>query len=330
MITGFVFVMMMLIEYINVQTNGVWQKVILSKQWKQYLIAALLGVIPGCLGAFTAVTLFSHRLISFGAIVATMIATSGDEAYIMFAMFPGTAALLHVVIFIIAIIAGYLTDKLYIPKRLTEKIEDQNFPLHPEDQCNCFSKENLIAQIIHPSFYRLVLAIFLLLIIIALFSGFIFSESKTWIKVTLILVFSFSLFIIISVPEHFLKEHIWEHIIKIHIIRIFLWTFGTLFFIVILMKFININEIMSNNMLFVILIAVLIGMIPESGPHLVFVTLYAQGAIPFSVLLASSISQDGHGMLPMLAESKRCFVAIKIVNVFYALVFGIATYLIGF
>ena len=93
MITGFVFVMMLVIEYINVQTKGLWHTRLLGIGWKQYIFAALLGVIPGCLGAFTAVSLFSHRLISFGAIVTAMIATSGDESFVMFAMFPQKALL---------------------------------------------------------------------------------------------------------------------------------------------------------------------------------------------------------------------------------------------
>jgi hypothetical protein len=80
----------------------------------------------------------------------------------------------------------------------------------------------------------------------------------------------------------------------------------------------------------VLLVAVLIGFIPESGPHLIFVTLFAQGSIPFSILLASSISQDGHGMLPLLAESKRSFLAVKIVNMIYAFIVGLSTFLLGF
>lgn len=64
MITGFVFVMMLVIEYINVQTKGLWHTQFLGNNRKQYIVAALLGVIPGCLGAFTAVSLFSHRSIS--------------------------------------------------------------------------------------------------------------------------------------------------------------------------------------------------------------------------------------------------------------------------
>ena len=97
-----------------------------------------------------------------------------------------------------------------------------------------------------------------------------------------------------------------------------------------LMNYINVQEWITSNMYVVLLVAVLIGIIPESGPHLIFVTLFAQGSIPFSILLASSISQDGHGMLPMLAESRRTFLAVKIVNIIYAFIVGLSTFLLGF
>ncbi|MCK4823782.1 hypothetical protein KA005_48965, partial [bacterium] len=79
-----------------------------------------------------------------------------------------------------------------------------------------------------------------------------------------------------------------------------------------------------------LLIAIFIGIIPESGPHLVFVTLYAEGMIPFSILLASSISQDGHGSLPLLAESKKGFLTVKSVNMIFALLAGLTGYLLKF
>ena len=80
----------------------------------------------------------------------------------------------------------------------------------------------------------------------------------------------------------------------------------------------------------VLTIAVLIGIIPESGPHLVFVTLFAQGSLPFSILLASSIVQDGHGTLPLLAVSKRGFIILKIINVAAGFAIGMIGMLFGF
>jgi hypothetical protein len=72
---------------------------------------------------------------------------------------------------------------------------------------------------------------------------------------------------------------------------------------------------MSTNTFTILILAVLLGIIPESGPHILFVTLFASGNIPFSILLANSIVQDGHGALPLLAESKKSFLVMKAVNV---------------
>ena len=40
---------------------------------------------------------------------------------------------------------------------------------------------------------------------------------------------------------------------------------------------------------FVPVVACLLGLIPESGPHLIFVAMFAEGIIPISTLPASSI-----------------------------------------
>jgi hypothetical protein len=80
----------------------------------------------------------------------------------------------------------------------------------------------------------------------------------------------------------------------------------------------------------VLAVACLIGLIPESGPHLVFVMLFARGEIPFSILLASSIVQDGHGMLPMLAQSRRTFVTVKAINFVVGLAVGAAALAFGY
>ncbi len=329
MITGFVFVMMLVIEYVNVQSKGLWLNIISKNKWKQYIFAALLGAIPGCLGAFTAVAMFSHGLISFGAIVAAMIATSGDEAFVMFAMFPQKAALLTLILIVLGIFAGFLADKVYTPKKAQLKFSKYNFHLHDEEQCNCFQKNVLLSQLIRPTVYRLLLFVIVISLFIGSLSGWIAGDAKMWIKVSLIVVISFSLFIILTVPNHFLKKHLWQHIVIKHLPQIFFWTLGTLLVFSVLMQYVDVESWITNNMLLVLVVAVIVGIIPESGPHLIFVTLFAQGSIPFSVLLASSIVQDGHGMLPLLAESRYGFLAVKITNIIYGLIIGIGGYLFG-
>jgi hypothetical protein len=322
MITGFVFVMMLVIEYVNVLTKGVWQSNISQNKWKQYFLAAALGAIPGCLGAFTAVALYSHRLISFGAVVTAMIATSGDEAFVMFAMFPLKAFWLTLMIFVVGIIGGFLADKIPLFAKSGEKFSENSFPLHKEEKSECFSKLFIINNFKKPTFYRVSLIVVIVAFLLAVGLGAIGGSEQTWIKLTILTVVSFSLFVVVTVPEHFLKEHLWDHIVKVHLLRIFLWTFGTLLIVHFLMNYIDLNNVISENMFLILIIAVLVGIIPESGPHLIFVTLFAQGAIPFSILLASSISQDGHGMLPLLAESKRSFLYVKVVNIIIATIIG--------
>ena len=68
--------------------------------------------------------------------------------------------------------------------------------------------------------------------------------------------------------------------------------------------------------------AALFGLIPESGPHLLFVTMYDRGIVPLSILVTSSIVQDGHGMLPLLAHSRLDFVKVKAINLAAGLLVG--------
>ena len=77
------------------------------------------------------------------------------------------------------------------------------------------------------------------------------------------------------------------------------------------------------------ILAALVGMIPESGPHMVFISLFAGGFVPFSVLLTSSMSQDGHTSLPLLASSTRSFLIAKIINALFAILIGSVFYILG-
>jgi len=87
MISFFVFVMMLILDYFNVFTKGNINNIIKGRKERQYLISSFLGSTPGCLGAFLNVSFYVHGLISFGALVGGMIATSGDEAFVMLLYF---------------------------------------------------------------------------------------------------------------------------------------------------------------------------------------------------------------------------------------------------
>ncbi|MBX3007316.1 MAG: arsenic efflux protein [Melioribacteraceae bacterium] len=266
-ITIFVLVMMISVDLINVRTKGKLELLLKGgKKWKQYILASILGAAPGCLGSFAGVSLYIHGMISFGALTGLMFATAGDEQFIMLAMFPKTAIMMFIILVILGIAVGYLTDylvKIFNIKTCTD----------------CEIKQ-------------------------------FHSEEKGY--------------------RHYLKEHIWAHIIKGHLVKTFLWTFGTLLLVEYSMIFIDLKSIGSEYMIWILVLSALIGIIPESGPHLLFVMLFAKGVIPFSVLFTSSIVQDGHGMLPMLSYSIKDSLKIKIFNLVFGLAIGLFIYSLGF
>jgi hypothetical protein len=263
-----VFAMMIVVDFFDVQSSGKIKKLVSKTRWNEYVTASFLGSTPGCLGSYANVSMYMHGFLGLGAIASGMIATSGDEAFVMLVQFPEKAVILFIVLFIIAIPLGALFD-------FVRKV----FGIKPSEACAM----HVIHKQDHAKNYR-----------------------------------------------HYFTVHIWQHIFKKHIVKIILWTFFSLLFIEISLDYFAIDAFVRENIGLVLLLSALIGIIPQSGPHLVFVSLFATGAIPFSVLLTSSISQDGHGMLPMMSYSLRDSILVKGYNVLMALVVGIIAYIIGF
>lgn len=380
MITGFVLAMMLLIEYLNVLTRGKMDASLMRAKKGQVAIASLLGALPGCLGSFAAVSMYTHRVITFGAVTATMIATSGDEAFVMLSLFPRQAMIIFATLLVLGLVTGWLLD-LHGGRHMTRDVHPADYTsIHKHEvRCVCFSWQEFIDQWKNCTAHRFLLCLLLCLFLGGVLTGSIghahlgvhppaetaarhgqpvhsdacehghseepahvHTEACTheaeaehihsaecdhsghdgWVKVTLLLAGLIGLLVAISVPEHFLEEHLWKHLVRVHVWRIFLWTLGALIVTHLLINNLHLEGLVQKNRYAVMLIACLIGLIPQSGPHLLFVTLFAQGMIPFPTLLASCIVQDGHGMIPMLAHSRSAFFGVKLINLALGLLVG--------
>lgn len=367
LITGLVITMMMMIESINIESRGMFFKGLRKTRTGQVVFGALLGSIPGCMGGFAAVSLYTHRMFSLGALVAAMIASSGDEAFIMLAMIPEQAILLFAVLFIIAIVSGLLTDMIY------DRVHARRCSRHDHDDCGVHSDcegyeiHDNVEEVNHShkeeshkrhlGWKRIILFTGLAVFIFALASGQLGHDhsahaecshahvhthvhtedmhrfeinllSEDWMNVLFAGLSIIVLFVLLFASDHFIEEHLWSHIIKKHLPVIFAWTFGVLLVLGIGLQYVEIDRWISDNTALMILLATLIGIIPESGPHMIFVTLFAAGIIPFPVLLASSISQDGHASIPLLAESRKSFIIAKLINCIIALAAGFTAMLV--
>ncbi len=342
LITGLVMIMMLMIEYVNIHSHGKWFTRLHQNRFGQVVLGAVLGIVPGCMGGFAAVSMYSHKLLTFGALVAMMIASSGDEAFVMLAMIPKQALLLMAILFVVALAAGWLVDRFSKAGKAKDEGCAEGYKIHEEDEKEESDDKPTLRNMRHASAERIALLLGVILFIVALAFGTLEHEHEEsvhtrlnifdeyWMNLIFAVVSLFVVWFIATAGEHIIKEHLWEHIIRKHFLPVFLWTFGALIVIQVGLHYFDIETLISNNIPWMILLAVLVGIIPESGPHLLFVTLFATGTVPFSVLLASSISQDGHASLPLLAESKRSFLKAKIVNALVAAVAGYICYFIGF
>jgi len=330
LITAFVIVMMLMIEYISVLSRGERSNKIDKNPFYQILIAAILGLLPGCLGVYLVVSLYIHRKFHFAALVTAMIATSGDEAFIMFALIPGKAFLIMGILLIVSLLAGCILYLFPLGKHRMQ-LSANHMDLHDHDpECKCFVPSRIIPQLRHISFERSVLVLAGILFLVFLLSGDIGPDKWNWQRVIFLIVISIELFITLTVPDHFLHKHLWGHVIRKHFLRVFLWTFGAFLIIHVGLEFLNFEDWLSENTLSILMIALLVGLIPESGPHILFISLFATGNIPLSILLANSIVQDGHGALPLLAETRFDFLRMKGVKLLIGLLVGLAGLLAGF
>ena len=389
-LTCLVMIMMLLIEFINVGSAGKWMAKLQHRPFMQIVMAVLLGLIPGCIGGFAIVSLFTHNLLCFGALVAGMIATFGDEAFVLMAYSPKWTLILSAALLGIALVAGCFTQLVFKKRKFV--LESHGFEVHEEHEGEYgheHAKANLsFRNLKSMSFPRALLVFGLILYIVAILTGSLahqhgvlpdvgashdsveqvhhhhdaecqehhhdyecceahaseHSESSehlkdahaghhhghndpdAWENIFFLVLACITLVVVALSSEHFLQSHLWEHVIKHHFLSVFLWTFGVLLCLKILYLFVDVDTLIGQShwalwgMMF---LAVLIGFIPESGPHLIFVVMFMNGTIPFSILLVSSIVQDGHGALPLLAQSRKNFLLMKALNMLVGLIVGV-------
>lgn len=117
-VTVFVGVALLLFGYLNYKTQGQLVLTIQKNKNWQPVIGALLGLTPGCGGAIFVMPLFLNGNVSFGTVVATLIATSGDSAFVVISSLPLHFIVISAISFFAAVVSGYLIDYFKLGDRL--------------------------------------------------------------------------------------------------------------------------------------------------------------------------------------------------------------------
>lgn len=108
---AFVAITVVVFSYLQYRTGGRLVERLERNERAQPLIGALLGLTPGCGGAIVMMPLYVRGSVSFGTVVATLIATAGDSAFVLLALAPEAALYAYGISFVVAVVSGYAIDR---------------------------------------------------------------------------------------------------------------------------------------------------------------------------------------------------------------------------
>ncbi|MAV07154.1 MAG: hypothetical protein CMA29_04605 [Euryarchaeota archaeon] len=150
-VTVFVAAMVLLFSWLQYVTAGRFVDWIRSKTKLQPIIGALMGLTPGCGGAIVMMPLYARGYVSYGTVVATLIATLGDSAFVLIGgaianpELIGPVLLVHLISFFVGVVWGLGIDFLRITpssplgrfgpeieEEITQNISDEKYDVRDE------------------------------------------------------------------------------------------------------------------------------------------------------------------------------------------------------
>tara|TARA_B100001250_G_scaffold406755_1_gene426342 strand:+ start:1971 stop:3137 length:1167 start_codon:yes stop_codon:yes gene_type:complete len=133
-VTVFVAAMVLLFSWLQYITAGKFVDKIRANTGWQPVIGALMGITPGCGGAIVMMPMYTRGYVTYGTVIATLIATLGDSAFVLIgaavtdSSFIAPVIAVHIISFIIGICWGYLVDVMKITPRNPLGRFSSNFP----------------------------------------------------------------------------------------------------------------------------------------------------------------------------------------------------------
>ena len=284
----------------------------------QIPIAALLGMSPGCAGAIVVTAAYSSGNVSLGALVAALTGTMGDAAFLLIATKPVAAAVLLPVSLVAGIITGLVVDrfhKKHIAGRTTVSCDPRTRigPVRRRDW--------LFLALAVPGFGLGLLDAFQVQLgVQASFWALVWTLAG---MAVLLLVWLVSPMGAVSNPEDPPLVRVVEETSFITV-----WVLGAYLAYGYVEAFsgLDIGAMFATVAVLMPLIGTLIGFIPGCGPQILVATLYINGLVPFSALVANSISNDGDALFPAIALNPRAALIATVYTSFPAVVVGYGFY----
>ena len=286
----------------------------------QVPFAALLGATPGCGGAVVVVAAYASGKVSFGAVVAALTATMGDAAFLLVATRPDVALILFPMQFATGILTGWLIDRFltvdYRPVQGGCDVAPLIGATRPRHYLYLAALipglvvgTAQIAGIEVTQFLGIPVAAFALIGVFTGLAIWAFSPVKAMTNPS-------------DAPVTRMAEEtafisVW--VVIAYLAYDYVAVYGGL----------DLKAMFHTIAPALPLIAAAIGFIPGCGPQVLVTTLYVNGAIPFSALVANAISNDGDALFPAIALAPRAAIMATIYSTVPALIVAYALYFLA-
>jgi hypothetical protein len=313
------------------------------------LAGAMLGAVPGCGGAIVVMPLYLRGEVSYGTVIATLTATMGDSSFVLLAADPRLAVVVHGGLLVVGAATGALVDRLGIgprnrPEPGAAAIATRVMTVAPTSTVGAAAAPLGITA--RPrvravpwgtiGFWSLTLVAFVVAVptVLQLVDPTRFDLAGLPTTTILGLIGAATCLAVTAATrvgahlEHAARpaaERPREVLVETatETARIVTWVVVAFvgYEVAVATTGLDIATLPSIGLLGV-LAGALLGLIPGCGPQLVLTGLWAQGALPLSVLAANALSQDGDALIPLLAVDRPAAVLASVITVLPGLLIG--------
>jgi hypothetical protein len=319
-------------------------------------VGALLGMTPGCGGAILLMPLYARGAVSFGTVVAVLVATMGDSSFVLIAADPLMALWVHLLLLVAGTASGFAVDLLRIAPQPASGTS-----LAPTRQMFAVGVASTVgAAVAEPSLLRRPvlrfpppwLATFWVLVAAGLLVGTpvafgLRSESQLAAATG-----GVNLFLLVGLvgtawcAAVLLAERrpqgSWSPLRTLlrdgarETAAVTMWVAAAFLLTAAAISLAGLDP--ANlpwgtpgtwGALAGVALGAAIGLIPGCGPQIVLTGLWAQGALPLSTLVANALSQDGDALFPLLQRDRRSAAVATALSAVPAVLIGGSLALLG-
>jgi len=306
-------------------------------------IASVLGAMPGCGGAIIVVTQYTKGFVSFGSVVAVLIATMGDAAFLLLAREPMTGLMMMATGFTIGTLSGWAIDAIHGADFMRVRQEAQTALPRAESRNRHPVREPLIWRLANNAWIYLAApgAVLGLLVALRLDTDALFGPIAGLSPTHWFGVLAGVMCLLMWASSKQENAHIGQHDTDTATFttsqRVIKDTNFVTSWVVLGFLTYQLGEHFAGagieNWLkvwqpLVPMVAILIGFIPGCGPQIVVTTLYLTGAIPLSAQFGNAIANDGDALFPALALAPRAALLATVYSAIPALILAYGYYML--